>query len=700
VAEYIALAAIVLVGYLLRVPRFRDPLQPDYGAHLYMAQTWADGKRLYLDLPGGKPPGLYYLYMAVYRWWGGSPAALRAFVALCYSLATVSVYFLSLAIWHNPAAALVGAGTFTLLTAVPLFNAMSSQAENFMLLFETVALTLYLRGGHGAATFAVGAALGAAFLFKPTVLPQLGLLGIWTLLVRHSFSGTVLLAAGFAVVILVPFIHFMRMGRTSGWAYFRETIDFMRLTSKSGRMFLSRLPGYKERTEARRHIEQVPVFGRYVWSRVRSPLANDVALIRGRLGRLTNCTVWFWVLVCTAAAFQRSSPGVLVAATCAVAVVVATLQRSYFPGHYLTVTSTASVLAGWLVWAIWADISAGLTSVGAVFLLALAGFAGLRMAVSWYMLSFAYSPEETIVLSNGSWAERWIAASEVAELFREEVPAYDYVLQFGDNPQVYYQSGRRSAAAQLTWVYPTPQPLWQDFFPRAVNERRPAMIAVFERLLDMNTMQSRLEPVYKQKTVVRGQFHVYQRIDEPIDRLRARDVYLLGTSDDEEPVRFDGQQSPTAPFLSLIVICNGPPGSEIHDLAHSLGEPVEIICIAAGDVGTESERLEKVISFPDTQQKPVLANRGVQIARGDRLLFVDATTGMPAEDVCRAVLAAVNSDTRVGLSAPAIAPATMPVAVRANTLFRVGHLDTSFGDLVRRVHRTGVPHRLGRLPLR
>jgi len=681
VTAYIALAAIVFVGYLLRVPRFRDPLQPDYGAHMYMAQTWADGKRLYVDLPGGKPPGLYYLYMAVYRLCGGSPATLRAFVAFCYSLATVAVYFLALAVWHNPAVALAGAATFALLTAVPLFNAMSSQAENFMLLFETAALALYLLSTHGSATFVAGMALGTAFLFKPTVLPQLGLLGIWTLLVRHSLSGTLLLAAGFAVVILAPFIHFMRMGKTSGWAYFRETIDFMRLTSKSGRMFLSRLPGYKERTEARRNRKQVPVFGRYVWSRIQSPLANDVALIRARLGRLTNSTVWFWILVCAAAAFQRSSAGALVAVTCAVAVAVATLQRSYFPGHYLPVTPTASVLAGWLVWTAAADISVGRGGVGSLFLLVLAGLAGLRMAVSWYMLSFAYSPEETLVLSNGPWAERWIAARDVAELFRKEVPAHDYVLQFGDNPQVYYQSGRRSAAAQLTWVYPTPQPLWEDFFVRAVNERRPAMIAVFERLLDMNTMQSRLEPVYKQKTVVRDQFPVYQRIDEPIDRLRSRDVYLFGTSNDDKPVLFDGQQSPTAPFVSLIVICDKPPGSEIRDLARSLGEPVEIICIGAGDIGTESERLEKVISFPDTRQKPVLANRGIKIARGDRLLFIDATSTMPAKDTCRAVLAAINSDIRVGLSAPAIAPATVPMAVRANALFRVGHLDTSFETL-------------------
>jgi hypothetical protein len=328
-----------------------------------------------------------------------------------------------------------------------------------------------------------------------------------------------------------------------------------------------------------------------------------------------------------------------------------------------------------------AGISAGHARVGSLFLLALAGLAGLRMFVSWYMLSFAYSPEETLVLCNGPWAERWIAARDVAELFHKEVPAHSYVLQFGDNPQVYYQSERRSAATQLIWVYPTPQPLWEDSFARAVNERRPAMIAVFERLLDMNTMQSRLEPVYKQKTVVHGRFPVYQRIDEPIDRLRARDVYLFGTSTDDEPVLFDGQQSPTGPFLSLIVICDEPPGSEIRDLARSFGEPVEVICIASGYEGTASERQEKVISFSDTTQKPVLANRGVQIARGDRLLFVDATTGMPGEDVCRAVLAAINSDNRIGLSARAIAPATGPVAVRANALFRTGHLDTSFETL-------------------
>ena len=678
---YIALAAIVLVGYLLRVPRFRDPLQPDFGAHLYMAQTWADGKRLYLDLPGGKPPGLYYIYMAVYRWWGSSPAALRAFIATCYAATTIAVYYLALAAWQNPAAALVAAGAFALLTALPQFNALASQTENFIIPFETVALTLYLWSEHGAFSFVAGMALGAAFLFKPTVLPQLGLLALWSLFVRHSVPDAILLGVGCAVMVLAPFVYFMHMGRTAGWAYFRETIDFMRITSKSGRMFLSGLPGYKERTEALRHGEQTPVFGRYFWSRIRSPLANDIALIRGRLGRITNSTVWFWILVCAAVAFQRSSPGLLVAATCAVAVAVATLQRSYFPGHYLPVTPTASVLAGWLVWTAAADISAGRGSVGSLFLLVLAGLAGLRMAVSWYMLSFAYSPEETLVLCNGSWAERWIAARDVAELFHKEVSAHDHVLQFGDNPQVYYQSGRRSAATELTWVYPTPQPQWEQLFQKAVNERRPAMIAVFERLLDMNTMQSRLEPVYKQKTVVHGRFPVYQRIDEPIDRLRARDVYLFGTSDDDEPVRFDGQQSPTAPFVSLIVICNDPPLSEIQDLARSLGEPVEIICVAAGNVKAVRDRKEKMICFPDILPKPVLANRGIQIARGDRLLFVDATTAMPGEDECRAVLAAINSDSRVGLSASAIAPATMPVAVRANTFFRVGHLDTSFETL-------------------
>jgi len=685
--EYIGLAAVVIGAFLLHTPRFRDPLDPDYGVHLYLAQTWRDGKRLYLDIPGGKPPGLNYLYMAVYRWWGRSPVAIRSFIAAYYCLTTVAVYFLSLSAWHNSPAALVSAGIFAMLTALPQYWSHRSQAENFMLLFETAALALYLWRGAGWGAAIAGMLVGAAFLFKPTALAQLCLPAIWSIFVRHNICSAATLAAGFSLIVLAPFIHFMQIGRVSSWLYFRYTLDFVQATGNFGSFFRRGLPGFKESVAARKHKVHKPRFGTYMRARYRSPITQDIRLMRERTGRLIRVTSWLLALVLIAMAAQRTEPGVLITSACIVAILVGTIQRAYFPSHFLPAAPTASVLAGWMVWRSVTAVSWNQpNAVGSVFILILAGLALSRMAASWYVISFVNSREDALVNTVGAWAERWMAGNEVAELFRSEIPRYEYVLQYGENSQVYYSSERRSASQNFTWVYPTPPESWQDLFATAVNERRPAMIACFERLLDMNAMQPRLEPVYRQKTLIRGQFPLYERVDQHIDRLRAAPVYLHSSTDRHGPTRLRDQDSPTGPFVSLIVIGPHADHAAVESLAQSLGEPVEIVAVTpvyepdmTDPISTE--RNMKSLTVPDNLSPPTQANRGIQLARGDRLLFVTSENGLPDAHVCRAVIDALNADSRVGFSASGIAPAELPVAIRASAFFRLGHLDTSFETL-------------------
>jgi len=678
------LAAIVAAGFLLRIPRFRDPLQPDYGAHLYLAQTWGEGKRLYYEVPGGKPPGLYYLYMAVYRWWGGSPAALRAFIAVWYGATTGAVYLLALAVWHNPPTALVSAGIFALLTAVPQYKASHSQPNNFMLLLETLALALCLWSGHGIVSFIAGALIGMAFLFKVTALALLALLGFWSLVVQHSLVNAALLGAGFAVASLAPLPHFWRIGKLSAAHFLEATFNVGGLFAGFVHLFRRNLPGYRGReTSVRSHARTLQ--RQYIRARYRKPITRDFELARARLGRLASTTGWLWVLVFIASASQRSASGLLVAAACLLALVGATVQRSYFPSHYLPAAPAASALAGWLIWESATLLRVqGAGAIGAAFVLTLALLAALRMVASWYLQSFVYSAEDTLIFNEGPWGKRWIAADKIAELFREEVSANEYVLQFGDEPQVYYSSGRHSASVALTWVYPTPRPDWQDIFVRDVNERRPAMIAFFERHLDMDTVQPRIEPTYRLKTTVFGEFPVYERVNDPIDELRAADVYLFDAT--AEPVCFDQQDAPTAPFLSLVVLCRQLNQDRIIALARSLGEPTEIVCIEssiqnAGRCEAQRAGNIKLLRVPSTLSPPTCFNRGIQVARGSRMLFVTDEGALPDATMCRSIIAALNGDRHVGLSARAVAPAVFPIAIRSVVLFRTTYLDTSYRTL-------------------
>jgi len=680
----VVLGAIVVAGFLLRVPRFRDPLEPDFGAHLYLAQTWHDGKRLYYEVPAGKPPGLYYLYMAVYRWWGRGPVAFRSFIAIWYSATTVAVYFLSLATWHNPAAALVSAGIFALLTAIPQYKASHSQPNNFMLLLETLALALCLWSHHGIVSFIAGALIGTAFLFKVTALAPLALLGLWSLAIQHSLVNAALLGAGFAVASLAPLPHFWHIGRLSAAHFLDATFNVGGLFAGFLHLFRRNLPGYREREESVRSRART-LQRQYIRARYRKPITHDLELARARLARLASTTGWLWILVFMAAISQRSANGMLVAAACVLALVGATVQRSYFPLHYLPAAPAASALAGWLIWeSVMVLHVQGAGAIGAAFVLTLALLAALRMAASWYVQSFVYSAEDALIFNEGLWSKRWIAANEVAELFRAEVPPHEYVLQYGENPQVYYLSGRRSASVALTWVYPTPRPDWQDMFVRDVNERRPAMIAFFERYLDMAAVQPRVEPTYRLKTMVAGEFPVYARVDDPIDELRTADVYLFDAR--AEPVRFDRQQAPTAAFLSLAVLCNKVDRDRVTALGRSLGEPTEIVCMERSVQNGDRYEAEytggvKVLRVPRGLSPPACFNRAVQVARGDRILFVTDEDGLPDASTCRSIVAALNADSHVGLSARTVVPAVFPIAIRSVALFRSRHLDTAYRTL-------------------
>ncbi len=679
---YVCLLSILIVGFLLRLPRFRDPAPSDFGAHLYLAQTWGEGRRLYLDLPGGKPPAMYYLYMAVYRWWGKSPEAIRGFIALWYSLTTVSVFMLARVVWHNDAIALCSAAVFAVVTSLPQFWSSFSHAENFMLLPETLAVTLFVGSTDPWVHLAAGIFLGISFEFKPTSAVLSLTMAIAAVIMYHSVLSAVLILAGHIIVVLLPLPYFCYIGRTSGWQYFCNTINILRLFDKHGRMFRGRYPAFKESQAFHEKTSPKPAISTYVKTRYQMSFRQDIDLLRSRLRPILVTTAWFWLLVAISVVVQwPDAKAAFLGAVCLVGITVAIIQRSYFPSHFLPAVPAAALLTGWLAVESFSRMctGAGADRISAAVVFAVSVLAVAQMVSSWYVLSFVVSRMETLSVLVGRWSQKWIAAEEIASIFSECVDPCDYVLQFGNEPQIYYVSDRRPASNTLTWVYPRPHPLWRDLFTRAVNQWRPAKIVLTEPdAFDMSLVSDRFEPKYQEEPTMMEEFRLFARVDEPVDLLRLSPPYLVSAADDGEPRAYTSQTAPTAPFISLIVLGKTQSKKALLELARSLDEQVEIVVVKPANRDSYNvDRFMKVLRVAGARSTAAWAYRGIQVARGDRWLFV-AGKDLPDADLCRRILTEINGDTRVGIVAPCVMPARMPIAVRAAAVFRVGGLNREY----------------------
>lgn len=135
----------VLLSFLLRLPFLRVGLISDEGGYAYMAQRWLDGRgTMYDDIWVSRPQGIFVAYAAIMETLGTSVADLR-FGAWLFVVATMPAVYAFARVYAGSRGAVVALLLFAVLSASPVIEGFTANAEVFMALPCAIAAYLLLR---------------------------------------------------------------------------------------------------------------------------------------------------------------------------------------------------------------------------------------------------------------------------------------------------------------------------------------------------------------------------------------------------------------------------------------------------------------------------------------------------------------------------------------------------------------------------
>ena len=184
-AVLLALAAIVAVSFLARVPTLRAPLDQDCAVYTYVAQRWAAGDVPYRDVWDHKPPFIFFRYRLLFTVTSPSGPAvnltLRLASAAVDALTAMLLFFLAKRLfgyWQGLAAGLL----CTLFTALPDLQYEALQPERFVVLFLTagfLAATVYADCRCWISLALSGLLFGLALVMKPIAAPAGAVVWAW-----------------------------------------------------------------------------------------------------------------------------------------------------------------------------------------------------------------------------------------------------------------------------------------------------------------------------------------------------------------------------------------------------------------------------------------------------------------------------------------------------------------------------------------
>jgi hypothetical protein len=166
----LVLGGVVALSLLVRLPFLSVPLTTDEAGYAYVAHWLDRGLALYRDLWFDRPQGIFLVYGAILRVFGGSTEAIRLGAAAYNALTVVLLYFLGRS-WFGRRAGLAAAAIFAGASASPVIEGFTANGELFMNLPVVVCLLL---ASHRR-RFAAGAVMALAATIKPTALPTCAL---------------------------------------------------------------------------------------------------------------------------------------------------------------------------------------------------------------------------------------------------------------------------------------------------------------------------------------------------------------------------------------------------------------------------------------------------------------------------------------------------------------------------------------------
>jgi hypothetical protein len=208
-----------VVFFLLRFPSLFEPhWYGDEGIYQALGLVINDGGLVYRDAFDNKPPFLYFLYSIF-----NSDQFLVRGTSLLFGLTTVTVFFkLAQNLIKRTKIVYITTLLFAVLFAVPLIEGNIANAENFMLLFNVVAVLMIYKATTGNANnirafFLAGAILGISFLFKIVAVFDFTALFIFITVLYldkdpRKLKPVFYYTVGFVVPILITAFYFLIMG--------------------------------------------------------------------------------------------------------------------------------------------------------------------------------------------------------------------------------------------------------------------------------------------------------------------------------------------------------------------------------------------------------------------------------------------------------------------------------------------------------
>jgi 4-amino-4-deoxy-L-arabinose transferase-like glycosyltransferase len=182
-ARWVWLALLLIVAFNVALRwRLADlPLERDEGEYAYAGQLLLQGVPPYQAAYNMKFPGTYFAYAGILAVFGESARGIHLGLAVVTSVTTVLVFFIGAQLLSR-GAALLGAISFVLLTALPAAFGLAGHATHFLTLFATAGTWALLRAEarpKAGRWLLAGLSFGLAILMKQHAVILAGAGALW-----------------------------------------------------------------------------------------------------------------------------------------------------------------------------------------------------------------------------------------------------------------------------------------------------------------------------------------------------------------------------------------------------------------------------------------------------------------------------------------------------------------------------------------
>lgn len=415
-----ALAFILVLTFLIRVPFLGQQLDSDQADYAYIARSWQQGKLPYQDFFDNKPPIIFLVYMAVLNFAGDFTKNIHLFYALLAVFTTFFLYRLA-SLMFGFRVALLSAFLYGLFSGGVLITGSFANTENLLVFFVIPAFYFFWVAYKKEKTylfFPSGIFFGLAILSKQVAFWELAAASffLWQaarrkLLLRPLMLKAVLLWGGVlsTVILFVGYFIFKGAGRS----FFDAVILY--------NAFFGRIVGLSQAI--------VNLWRAFFWT----PRENFFLWALAALGLFKIYKN------------RQEERALFVLCWFAASILGVSSALRFYPHYFIQAMPVLSILAGiYLGLTFFTRPTAAKKYLGMILLiLAICSF--LRVEWDYY---FKYTPLESLINCRGGLARPKIykATAEVAAFIRQKTSPRDYIYIWGFWPEIYFYSQRQAAS--------------------------------------------------------------------------------------------------------------------------------------------------------------------------------------------------------------------------------------------------------------